>query len=280
MAPSITGHRANLGRETIMKQSRRHTILGMMAVVTGIAVLGGEIAWPAARAETIPDLDGRVVAINIPGASAIAQVGTFLNALDRGACANPIPRLFPSYIQPGAVLDPNRILVGSRSNFGASLANGVGEAGAFLSIDPSGPGTLGVPPNFARSGDQASALAGAVQMFSANSPHWLNAINNPGARREHQTVHRSEQSPRPLQQQRLWPHLAGERTDWRHRRRLVFDPRPDGIAACRCAEREDRRRLCGCLDEPRRRDHTVATAGHPGRTEHRGSRNSLARPIA
>ena len=69
-----------------MKQSRRHTILGMMAVVTGIAVLGGEIAWPAARAETIPDLDGRVVAINIPGASAIAQVGTFLNALDRGAC--------------------------------------------------------------------------------------------------------------------------------------------------------------------------------------------------
>jgi len=153
----------------------------MMAVVTGIAVLGGEIAWPAARAETIPDLDGRVVAINIPGASAIAQVGTFLNALDRGACANPIPRLFPSYIQPGAVLDPNRILVGSRSNFGASLANGVGEAGAFLSIDPSGPGTLGVPPNFARSGDQASALAGAVQMFSANSPHWLNAVNNPGA---------------------------------------------------------------------------------------------------
>jgi hypothetical protein len=67
------------------------------------------------------------------------------------------------------VLDPNRILVGSRSNFGAPLAMGVGEEGSFLSIDPSGPGILSIPPNFARSGDQASTFGGAVQMFSANS---------------------------------------------------------------------------------------------------------------
>jgi hypothetical protein len=30
-------------------------------------------------------------------------------------------------------------------------------------------------------GEQASALGGAVQMFSANSPHWRNSTNNPGA---------------------------------------------------------------------------------------------------
>src|SRR6266568_87430 len=162
-----------------MEQTSRHTALGIMAIAAGIAVLGGEIAWPVARAQpTIPGLEARVVAINIPSASAIAQVGTFLDALDRGACANPIPRLFPSYIQPGAVLDPNRILVGSRSNFGAPLAMGVGEEGSFLSIDPSGPGILSIPPNFARSGDQASTLGGAVQMFSANSPRWLNGVNN------------------------------------------------------------------------------------------------------
>ena len=36
------------------------------------------------------------------------------------------------FIKTGAVLDPNRILVGSRSNFGARLAPGVGQEGSFL----------------------------------------------------------------------------------------------------------------------------------------------------
>jgi hypothetical protein len=79
------------------------------------------------------------------------------------------------------VLDPNRLLVGSRSNFGAPLALNVGQEGSFLSIDPSGPGILSVPPNFAQSGVQASTLGGAVQMFSANSNNWLNSVNNPNA---------------------------------------------------------------------------------------------------
>src|SRR5262249_15701754 len=111
----------------------------------------------------------------------VSQVGTFLNNPVPPACAHPIPTLFPSYIQPGAVLDPNRILVGSRSNFGAPLALGVGSEGSFLSIDPSADDILIVPPNFAQSGVQASALGGAVQMFSANSNNWLNFVNNPMA---------------------------------------------------------------------------------------------------
>src|SRR5204863_3913910 len=56
-----------------------------------------------------------------------------------------------------------------------------GLEGSFLSIDPNGEDTLVVPPNFARNGQQVSALGGAVQMFSANSPHWLNRVNNRGA---------------------------------------------------------------------------------------------------
>jgi hypothetical protein len=79
------------------------------------------------------------------------------------------------------VLDAKRILVGSQSNFGAPLASGGGQEGSLLSIDPRGPHVLRVPANFAHSGDQASTLSGAVQMFSANSPHWLNSVNNPGA---------------------------------------------------------------------------------------------------
>jgi hypothetical protein len=97
------------------------------------------------------------------------------------ACSNPIPTKFPSFILPGAILDPVRLLVGSRSNFGAPPAIGVGAEGSFLSIDPSGHAILRVPPDFAQSGDQASTLGGAVKMFSANSPHWYNGVNNSGA---------------------------------------------------------------------------------------------------
>src|SRR5712664_4704858 len=129
----------------------------------------------------ITNVDARVIAVNVPGASAVSQVGTFLNNTVPPACAHPIPALFPSYTQPGAVLDPSRILVGSRSNFGAPLALGVGREGSFLSIDPSRPDILSVPLNFAQTGDQSSALGGAVQMFSANSPHWSNSIHNSAA---------------------------------------------------------------------------------------------------
>jgi hypothetical protein len=164
-----------------MRQFGRPTALGLIALTAGIAVVGGESGWRAARAQGIASVNARIVALNIPGASAIAEIGTFLNVPPPGACANPIPSKFPSYIKPGAILDPKRILVGSRSNFGAPLASGGGQEGSFVSIDPSGPGVLRVPEDVAQSGDQASTLGGAVQMFSANSPNFLNGVNNPGA---------------------------------------------------------------------------------------------------
>jgi hypothetical protein len=149
------------------------SLRGMVVLAAGIAVINGD----AARSQAVDPIKARVIATGIPGASAISQVGTFLN--NSAACARPIPTLFPSYIQPGAVLDPKRILVGSVSNFGAPRSPG--DEGSFLSIDPSGSGVLKVPPNFDQSGDQASTLGGAVQMFSANSPHWLNSVNNSSA---------------------------------------------------------------------------------------------------
>jgi hypothetical protein len=165
-------------------QSRKITrfaALAMLGLAAGIAAVDALGAPREARAQEIPSLDARVVAVHIPGASALAQVGTFLNVPPPEACANPIPSNFPSYIEPGAVLDPNRILVGSTSNFGAPLAIGVGREGSFLSVDPGGADTLRVPSKFASSGVQASALGGAVQMFSANSPNWINGFNNPSA---------------------------------------------------------------------------------------------------
>ena len=154
----------------------RTTAFGILVVATGITTLASEARWQEARAQAVKDINAHVVAINIPGASAIAQIGTFLN--DPNACARPIPTLFPTFIEKGAVLDPKRILVGSTSNFGAPLANGGSGEGSFLSIDPNGPDILSVPPDFASGGDQASTLKGAVQMFSANSLTWRNGINN------------------------------------------------------------------------------------------------------
>jgi hypothetical protein len=107
------------------------TLPSIMALAAGIAVAEGDAVWQAARAQAITNIKARVIAVNIPGASAISQVGTFLNNPVPPACAHPIPTLFPSFIQPGAVLDPNRILVGSQSNFGAPLAIGVGQEGSF-----------------------------------------------------------------------------------------------------------------------------------------------------
>jgi hypothetical protein len=167
-----------------MRQISRHIALSIVGLVAGIAVVGGDAAWRAARAQAITDINAHIIATNIPGASAISQVGTFLSGPPTpfGQCSlpHPIPGSFGDFIKTGAVLDPNRILVGSRSNFGAELADGVGEVGSFLSIDPSGRHPS-VPPHFAQSGGQASALDGDVQMFSANSRDFLNSVNNSGA---------------------------------------------------------------------------------------------------
>ena len=95
----------------------RRMLPGIMALAAGIVVADGDAAWQAARAEPIP-LNAGVIAVDIPGASAIAQVGTFLPGPFCGSLT-PIPSKFPTFIANGAVLDQNRILVGSRSNFGA-----------------------------------------------------------------------------------------------------------------------------------------------------------------
>ncbi|HEY7201647.1 MAG TPA: hypothetical protein VIC57_15605 [Candidatus Dormibacteraeota bacterium] len=158
----------------------RRRALGMLASaagMAGIATAGGTrllFAGDDERAE--PFLEGRVVATGIPGASAIAPVGTFLP----GGPIHDNPAL-AAFTQPGQVLDPARILVGGRSNFGAPKANADQAEGAILSIDPRGAGTLAVPPGFAAAGDQASALGGAVQLYTAQSPAFLNGFYNPTA---------------------------------------------------------------------------------------------------
>jgi hypothetical protein len=161
--------------ETQMDSISRREALRRLSVATGIMALGRP---HTVRASRMQDLNARIVAVGIPDASAVSPVGTFLTG---SLCGSPIPTKFLAFIQPGAVLDPVRILVGARSNFGAPLASDVGQPGALLSIDPSGPDILRVPPTFASDGHQASALGGRVQMYSANSPFCPNSVHNPSA---------------------------------------------------------------------------------------------------
>jgi hypothetical protein len=86
-------------------------------------------------------LRGRIVALGIPGASAISAVGTFLP----GGPIHDSPAL-AAFTMAGRVLDPVRILVGSTSNFGAPVAHSGQLPGSFLSIHPRFPDILAIPP--------------------------------------------------------------------------------------------------------------------------------------
>ncbi len=162
--------------ERVKRTTRCRAIVALAAAVCVATVMvGGTTPSVAAEQGSVPFIDGRVVAVGIPGASALSPVGRFLP----GSPINSNPEL-AALTQPGRVLDPTRIVVGSRSNFGAPEANADQFAGSFLSIDPHG-SELAVPPTFASAGNQASALGGAVQMYSAQSQNWLNGIYNPAA---------------------------------------------------------------------------------------------------
>jgi hypothetical protein len=156
-----------------MERISRRGALQRMVTAAGVAALGRPRAVGAA---SVPDLRARIVALGIPGASAISPVGTFL----AGGPIHDHPA-FAASTQPGWILDPARILVGSRSNFGAPVANPAQYEGAFLSMDPRGAETLMLPPAFAAAGTQVSILGGRVQLYSAQSPAFRNSQDNPGA---------------------------------------------------------------------------------------------------
>ncbi len=118
------------------------------------------------------DLQARVIAVGIPGAGAVAEVGNFLTGSPLHDKAAFIP-----YTQLGNVLDPKRVLVASTSNFGAPPTRPNDPEGTILSIDPNS-NQIVVPPGFASAGGQASALGGEVQVYAAQSPAFLNGLHN------------------------------------------------------------------------------------------------------
>jgi cytochrome c551/c552 len=161
-----------------MKHLRSRLILAVVVVALvagGVTVL---VTRPSAVApRTRLSLEGRIVAVGIPGASAISAVGNF----HPGGPIHDVAR-FADLTAPGRVLDPDRILVASSSNFGAAPGRQDVPPGSILSLDARASSALVVPPDFAAAADgQVSTQDGRIQLFTAQSASFLNGLNNSGA---------------------------------------------------------------------------------------------------
>lgn len=120
-----------------------------------------------------PSAHATVIATGIPGAGAVCEVGLFLPGSPFGA-GGP----FIANNAAGGNLATTRVLVASSSNFGLPLARPDQYPGTVISIDPAG-GAVAVPQDFASGGGQASTLGGRVQVYTGNSPPFLNSVYHP-----------------------------------------------------------------------------------------------------
>src|SRR5262245_39385052 len=151
------------------------------ATMRRLLVLAASVAvtWHSSLAQQSPSpepaLTARVVAVGIRGAGAVAPVGIF----HPGGPIRDKPE-FAAFTQPGRILEAKRVLVAGTSNYAAPRAQSDAPEGSVLSIDPDG-AVIVVPAAFAAAGEQASALNGRGQVFTAQSPAFLNSVTAPAA---------------------------------------------------------------------------------------------------
>src|SRR5215813_4982665 len=134
---------------------RKFAVLTLLTALSFIIVATGRSVDFGSEDDSA-SIEADIVATGIPGAGAIAQVGTFHKGgpfHDRSD--------FAAFTQPGQVLDRTRLFVASTSNFGAPVARPAEAPGSIVSIDAS-EGLVVVPPTFAAGGGQASAVGGKV----------------------------------------------------------------------------------------------------------------------
>jgi len=157
-------------------RTRRSTDFALGLLIILICVWTVAVGVGPAFGQSNSSLMGSIVAVGITGAGAVSPVGVFHS----GGPIHDKPE-FAAFTEPGRVLDPARILVASSSNFGAPLAQPDRPSGSILSLDPRGPEPIVIPPTFATPGDQATALEGRLQLYTAQSPAFLNGYYNKGA---------------------------------------------------------------------------------------------------
>ncbi|MGL4623136.1 hypothetical protein [Chroococcidiopsis sp.] len=124
---------------------------------------------------TIPTYEKKadLIVTDILGLSGIRQIGPF-------HAGGPIPSNPAFLIETleGSVLDPERLLVGSASNYGLDLYNRQMRPGAILSLEVN-QGRYAVPKNFAAT--DKKALNGKVMLYSAQSRDYINGYYNSNA---------------------------------------------------------------------------------------------------
>ena len=125
------------------------------AIGAGLSVMAATAAPAVVRGQSLPPLPARLLAVGVTGAGALSPVGAFLP----GGPIRDRPN-FAAYTQPGRILDAQRVLVCSESQFGAPRAILDWPDGSVLSLDSGAGDPLVVPAGFASSDGQAAALDG------------------------------------------------------------------------------------------------------------------------
>jgi hypothetical protein len=150
------------------------SILALVFRTTTVPIVAGPPPLSSAGGtQDVASVHAEVVVSGIPGAGAITQIGTF----HRGG---PFVERAALVTQAHPVLDAERLLVASTSNFGAPLALAQPE-GSILSIDVSGGRVDIADASFAATVGLANrhpgTAGGAVLLYTAQNATFLNSVN-------------------------------------------------------------------------------------------------------
>ncbi|MBD2729709.1 hypothetical protein H6G96_26175 [Nostoc sp. FACHB-892] len=149
-------------------------LVGLFAFIVLVTRVQAATIISQFETDTVPTYERKadLLVTDIYGLSGIRQVGPF----HAGGAIPSNPKFLIETL--GGVLDPERLLVGSASNYGLDLYNQQMLPGAILSLEVSR-GQYAVPENFAA--QDKKALDGKVILYSAQNRDYINGYYNSNA---------------------------------------------------------------------------------------------------
>jgi hypothetical protein len=150
-------------------------LVGLFAFIVLVTRVQAAAITSQSETNTVPTYERKadLLVTDIYGLSGIRQVGPF----HAGGAIPSNPAFLIETLEEG-VLNPERLLVGSASNYGLDLYNQKMLPGAILSLDVSR-GQYAVPENFAA--QDKKTLDGKVILYSAQNRDYINGYYNSSA---------------------------------------------------------------------------------------------------